>query len=135
LSYVEIRATTFSWLAKVLIRYMDLNFGPNINTNILWPFSFNCRVKKKWKGSKHLTFFVSCDGQILPTLVNKNFQVYKTTMNNHRCKVLVQVIVYKNDEVQDISKESMALILVRNTINDNEDKNLIIVSQSLIFDY
>jgi hypothetical protein len=56
-------------------------------------------------------------------------------MNNHKCKVLKQVIVYKNDEMQYISKESMALTLVRNTTNDNGDKILIIVSQIVIFDY
>jgi hypothetical protein len=56
-------------------------------------------------------------------------------MNNNRCKVLKQVTVYKNDEMQYIFKESMALILVQNTTNDNGHKILIIVSQSVIFDY
>lgn len=80
------------------------------------------------KGFKTFNIFVSCNGQIFPTLDNKNFQVCKTTMNNHRCKVLVEVTIYKNDEVQDIFNKSMALILVQNTTNDNEDKILIIVS-------
>jgi hypothetical protein len=43
-------------------------------------------------------------------------------MNNHKCNVLVKVMVCKYDEVHGISNELMPLTFVQNTINDNGGK-------------
>jgi hypothetical protein len=48
---------------------------------------------------------------------------HQNIMNNHKCIVLVKVMVCKNNEVQGASNEPMPSTFAQNTINDNGGQN------------
>jgi hypothetical protein len=54
-------------------------------------------------------------------------------MNNHKCNVLVKIMVCKDDEVQGISNEPMPLGFVQSTINDNGGQNFDYYLTNMIF--